>query len=74
MFEGIENKYDVYKDDDCMRKFYESLKKCSMEINNFAKEKMISLTNDQYESYLKQINCHICEKMFVDKYANDIKL
>ena len=53
MFEGIENNYDVYKDDDCMRKFYESLKKCSNEINNFAKEKMISLTNDQYESYLK---------------------
>ena len=49
----MENKYDAYKGGDCMRKFYESLKKCSMEINNFAKEKMISLTNDQYESYLK---------------------
>ena len=70
----MENKYDAYKGGDCMRKFYESLKKCSMEINNFAKEKMISLTNDQYESYLKQINFHICEKMFAHKYANDIKL
>ena len=56
-FDGIENKYDEYRGEDCMQKFCESLR-YAMKIINFDKKKMILLTNEEYESYLNQINCH----------------
>ena len=39
VFDGIENKYDVYRGKDCMRKFCESLKEHVVKIINFEKKK-----------------------------------
>ena len=38
-FGGIENKHDVYRDEDCMRKFCESLREHATKITNFKKIK-----------------------------------
>ena len=42
-----------------------------MKTINFEKKKMTPLTNQEYESYLNQRNCHICKKKFEHKYTND---
>ena len=42
--DGIENKHDVYRGGDCMKKFCKSVRKHTMNIINFEKKKMIPLT------------------------------
>ena len=59
-FDCIENKHDVYRGEDCIKEFCKSLR-----------EQMIPLTNEEYELYFNQINCHICKKNFDHKYTND---
>ena len=39
-----------------MKKFFESLKELAMEIINFEKKKMMSLTNKELKSYASQDN------------------
>ena len=34
-FKGIENKHDVYRGKDCMKKFFESLREHAINIINF---------------------------------------
>ena len=46
-FDDVKNKHDIYKDEDCMKKFCKSLKKYAVIIINFEIEKTISLTNKQ---------------------------
>ena len=36
-FQGVENKHDVYRGEDCMKKFCESSRDSSTKINNFQK-------------------------------------
>ena len=55
-FHNIENKDDVYRGKDCMKKFCESLKEHAIKIINFEKTKMIPLTNNKLESYASQRN------------------
>ena len=38
-FRSIENKHDVYRGKDCMKKFCESLREYAMKIINFKKKK-----------------------------------
>ena len=38
-FRSIENMHDVYRGKDCMKKFYESLRKHAIKIINFKKKK-----------------------------------
>ena len=33
-----------------------------MKTVTFEKKKMVPLTNEKYELYLNQINCHVCKK------------
>ena len=40
-FDGKENKHDVHRGDECMKKFCGSLKEHEMKIINFEKKKMI---------------------------------
>ena len=51
---SIENKHDVYRGKDCMKKFCESLSERETEIINFKKKKMKLLTKEQQESYKMQ--------------------
>ena len=50
-FRSIENKHDVYRGKDCMKKFYEFLREHAMKIINFKKKKMKLLTKELQESY-----------------------
>ena len=45
-FRSIENKHDVYRGKDSMKKFCESLRENAMKINNFIKKKLKLLTKD----------------------------
>ena len=40
LFKGIENKHDVYRGKNCMKKLCESLRKQAMKIINFKKKKV----------------------------------
>ena len=46
-FKRIENKHDIYRGKDCMKKYCKSLRVNTMNIINFKKKKMASLTNEQ---------------------------
>ena len=50
-FRSRENKHDVYRGKDCMKKFCEPLREHAIKIVNFTKKKMKLLTEDQQESY-----------------------
>ena len=56
-FRNIENKHDVYRDKDCIKKSYEFLREHAMKIINLKKRKKKLLTKDQKESYE---NAKIC--------------
>ena len=45
-FKSIENKHDVYRGKDCLKKFCEYLREQAMEIINLKKKKMKLLTKD----------------------------
>ena len=62
LFRSIENKHDVYRGKDCMKKFYEFSREHAMKIINFKKKKMNLLTKEQQESYENEKICYICNK------------
>ena len=61
-FRSIENKHDVYRGKDCMKKFCEFLREHAMKIINFKKKKMKLLTTEQQKSYENAKICYICKK------------
>ena len=63
-FRSIENKHDVYRGKDCMKKFCEFLRKHAMKIINFKKKKVKLLTKEQQESYENAKICYICKEKF----------
>ena len=66
-FRSNENKHDVYRGKDCIKKFCEFLREHSMEIINFKKKKIKLLTKEQQESYENAKICYICHEKF-EKY------
>ena len=48
-FRSIENKHDVYRGKDCMKKFCELLREQVIKRINFKKKKMKLLTKEQQE-------------------------
>ena len=69
----MENKHNVYRDKDCMKKLCESLREHVMDIIHLKKEKMKLLTNEQQKSYEIAKLCYICREKFEGKYAKDKK-
>ena len=53
-FDSMENKNNVYRGEDCMKKFCESLREHTVKIINFEKKKILPLTNEQQESNKKK--------------------
>ena len=73
-FRKIENKYDVYRGKDCMKRFCESLREQhALKVINFKKKKMKLLTKEQHESYENTKICYICKEIFENKYFKDNK-
>ena len=60
-FKSIENKHDVYRGKDCMKKFCEFLRKHAMKIINFKKKNMKLLTKEQQESHENAKIFYICK-------------
>ena len=54
VFDNIENKDDVYRGKNCMKKFCKSLREHTIKIINFEKKKMLPLTSKEYISYRNQ--------------------
>ena len=72
-FKGIENKQDVYRGNDCMKKFCISSKEHTMKIINFEKTKMKLLKIKQKELYENFKICYICKENFEYKHFKDKK-
>ena len=72
-FKSRENKHDVYRGKDCMKKFCESLREHATKIINFKKNKTKSLAKEQQESYENAKICYICKEKFENKYFKDEK-
>ena len=72
-FRSIENKHDVYRGKNCMKKYCESLREQAIKIVNFKKKKMKLLTKEQQESYENAKICYICKEKFENKYVKDKK-
>ena len=72
-FRSIENKHDVYRGKDCMKKFCKCLREHAMKIINFKKKKMKLLTKEQQESYENAKISYICKEKFETKYSKDKK-
>ena len=53
-FDSMENKNNVYRGEDCMKKFCESLREHTVKIINFEKKKILPLINEQQESNEKK--------------------
>ena len=70
IFDGIENKCDVYRGEDCMKKFWESLRERALKIINFEKKKNDTITKEQQELHEKAKICYISKKEFKHKYPN----
>ena len=60
LLKSIENKLDVCRGKDCMKKFCEFLREYAMKITNFKKKKMKFLTNEQQKLYQNSKICYIC--------------
>ena len=70
-FKSIENKHDVHRGKDCMKRFCESLREHTLKIINFKKKKMKLLTREQQEPYENRKICYICKEKFENKYLKD---
>ena len=53
-FYGMKNKQDVYRGENWMKTFCESIREHVKKTINFEKKKMVPLTSQEYKSYLKQ--------------------
>ena len=73
-FRTIENKHDVYRDEDYMKTFCEFVKQHAMKIINFKKKKMNLLTKEQQESYENGKICYICKEKFENKCLKGKKI
>ena len=69
----MDNKHDVYRGKDCMKKSCEYLTEHVMNIINFKKKKMKLLTKEQQESNQNAKICYICKEKFENKYVKNKK-
>ena len=71
-FRSRENKHDVYRGKNCMKKFCEYSREHSLKIINLMKKTKL-LTKEQQESYENAKICYICKENFENKYLKDKK-
>ena len=62
-FRSIENKHDIYRGKDCLKKFCEFLREHAIKIINFKKKKKMKiLAEEKQKSYKDAKVCYICQK------------
>ena len=72
-FRNIENKHDVYKGKDCIKRFCEFLWEHATKIITFKKYKIKLLTKERQELHENAKICYICKEKFENKYVNGKK-
>ena len=70
-FDHIEDKNNLYRGKDCMKKFCESLREYTKGIIGFEMKKMLPLTRIGLESHQDVKVCYICRKIFFKKFFRD---
>ena len=73
LFRSRENKHNVSRGKDYMKKFSEFLKERVMKIINFKKKKKKLLTKEQHELYENSKICCVCKEKFENKCLYDKK-
>ena len=73
-FDHIENKHTLYRGEDCLKTFCESLKEHAKNIIDSEKEKMLPLTKKELKSDQYATVCYIYGKRFIKKFAKNKKL
>ena len=68
-FKSIENKDDVHRSKDCLKKFCESLREQAMKIINFKKNEVINKWTAGIKWKCKNLLC--CQEKFENKYVKD---
>ena len=63
-FGSKENKHNVYRGRDCIKRFCSDRKELGTEIINFEEKEMIPLIHNENKFYEEQEKCHICLKEF----------
>ena len=66
-FRSIENKHDVYRSKDCMKKFRKFVIEHAIEIINFKKKKMKLLAKEWQEIYENAKICYFCKEKCENK-------
>ena len=61
-FDSKENKHNVYRRRDCIKKFCSDLKELRTKMINYEEKEIIPLTNNENKLYEEQEKCHICQK------------
>ena len=61
-FDHIENKHDLYRGKDFMKKFCTSLREHTKNIIDFEKKKMLPLTKEELRSHQDAKVCYLCRK------------
>ena len=77
-FNQIEDKYTLYRGQDCMKKICESLREHAKSIIDFEKKKMLPLTRKELKSHEDAKLCYICrirffKKLFRDKNYREVR-
>ena len=70
-FDNIKNKHTLYRREDCIKKFCESLREHAKILIDFEKKKMLPLTIEELKSHQDARGCHICRKRILKNFAND---
>ena len=70
-FRIIENKHDVYRSKDFMKKFCEFFRQHAIKIIIYGNKKLKLLIKEQHESYENAKICYLCKEKFENKYLKD---
>ena len=63
-FDTTKNKFDYYRDKNCMKNFCLDLREHATKIINYAKKEMMKLTKEERKMHRKQNVSYICKKEF----------
>ena len=72
-FRSIENRCNMYRGKDCMKKFFEFLREHTMKIINLVKKKWDYSHKKMQELYGNTKICYICKEKFENAYLKDEK-
>ena len=64
LFDSKENKHNVYRGRDCIKRFCSDIKELATKIVNYEEKEMIPLTDNENNFYEEQKKRHICQKEF----------